>query len=89
MKYMFFEKVAADYNTFYMKYVDQYDAGPDAGLLFEELITDINSKFAVDIPRFLEMFWAAVHMSDLQFGAPAGTSFAASADLHERYPKFI
>jgi capsular polysaccharide biosynthesis protein len=33
MDRLFFEKVAADYNTFYMKYVDQYDAGPNAGLL--------------------------------------------------------
>jgi hypothetical protein len=33
MKMLFFEKVAADYNTFYMRYVSSFDAGPDAGLL--------------------------------------------------------
>jgi capsular polysaccharide biosynthesis protein len=29
-----FEKIAADYNTFYMRYIDQYDLGDVKGLLF-------------------------------------------------------
>jgi hypothetical protein len=44
------------------------------------------------------MFWVAVYLSDLQFGAPAGASITpldeitnstAFADLHARYPNFF
>jgi hypothetical protein len=52
MHRMFFEKVAADYNTFYMKYVDNYDAGPDGGLLFD-LISRRKLEFC---NRYSEVF---------------------------------
>jgi hypothetical protein len=52
----------------------------------------------VDIERFLPMFWVALYLSDLQFGAPAGaqsvaladiSNGSAFADVHARYPDYI
>jgi hypothetical protein len=41
---------------------------------FYSILVGSNSQFVIDIPRFLDMFWVAVYISDLQFGATAGAS---------------
>jgi hypothetical protein len=52
----------------------------------------------VDIKGFMEMFWAAVYMSDSQFGAPVGaittplselSNSTAFAELCAKYPNYI
>jgi hypothetical protein len=62
------------------------------------LILDADLNLVVDIEKFMETFWVAVHLSDSQFGAPAGalttplediSNSSVFADLHTRYPKFI
>jgi hypothetical protein len=87
-------RVAAKWNNFYMRYVDLCDV---PGLLYDILIyLDGNVPMSVDVERFLDTFWVAVYLSDLQFGAPVGailfadiSNSTAFADLKARYPKFI
>jgi hypothetical protein len=88
----FFENVAADFNTFYLKYVDAraplYGNGPKK----------YDWSFTLDIEKFMETFWVAVYLSNSQFGAPAGakktllkdiSNSTAFVEARTRYPKFI
>jgi hypothetical protein len=64
----------------------------------ERLIVDHNSDIVIDIDKFLLTFWVAVHLSDTQFGAPAGAlttpleeiyGSETFSELRSRYPKYI
>jgi hypothetical protein len=82
-KYMdrgFFRNLATDSNTFHLKYIDAFDA-PIEGVLYfltyfiaSKKFKPYDINFAIDIEKFLETFWIAVHLSDSIFGAPAGAT---------------